>query len=275
MPDPGPIIHDPRSDIDALEQDRHAEPGEQTATTAITPSEPVTAGLGQTSRRRLLGRAAQAAAAAAVASALVQRESGDAAADHASDIYADTVSAHLVYGETVRAENREGSFALGVITDSEIFAASFYNAGAGSSVHAVTDGIGPAVNGIASKDAANPGYGVLGAAAYGVIGQSLTTDPGFHAIWGLCAPGVGTGVLGEGKVGVHGKATAGEGVASDGYAGVFEGGKAQLRLVPGETAGKPKTGQHQKGELYLDRNANLWLCRAGGTPGTWRKVALG
>ncbi|MEJ7655126.1 MAG: hypothetical protein WKH64_18215 [Chloroflexia bacterium] len=36
--------------------------------------------------------------------------------------------------------------------------------------------------------------------------------------------------------------------------------------------GKPTTGAHLIGELFLDRAAALWICTASGTPGTWRRV---
>jgi hypothetical protein len=32
---------------------------------------------------------------------------------------------------------------------------------------------------------------------------------------------------------------------------------------------------HQAGELYLDSAATLWICAAGGTPGTWHQVTTG
>jgi hypothetical protein len=43
-------------------------------------------------------------------------------------------------------------------------------------------------------------------------------------------------------------------------------------LKPGGKAGKPTTGAHSKGELYMDSQATLWVCVASGTPGTWRRV---
>jgi hypothetical protein len=45
-----------------------------------------------------------------------------------------------------------------------------------------------------------------------------------------------------------------------------------LRLVPEGTAGKPTTGSHTEGELYMDSKAALYVCVASGTPGRWRKV---
>jgi hypothetical protein len=78
-------------------------------------------------------------------------------------------------------------------------------------------------------------------------------------------------VYGTGLIGVHGKATHSP---PDGYGGLFEGGKAQLRLVPATTAGKPTTGAHTKGEIYMDSAGSLFVCTASGTPGTWKKINM-
>lgn len=58
----------------------------------------------------------------------------------------------------------------------------------------------------------------------------------------------------------------------EGYGGTFQGGRAQLRLVPQFTAGKPSSGAHQKGEIYMDSTGALFVCTASGTPGTWNKI---
>ncbi len=102
----------------------------------------------------------------------------------------------------------------------------------------------------------------IGSAGYGVVGDGTGNGAG---VVGRNAAGIG--VQGEGRNGVHGKATSG-------YGGHFEGGKAQLRLAPNATAaGKPASGNHAQGEIYMDSEATLWVCTVGGTPGTWRKVA--
>jgi hypothetical protein len=46
-----------------------------------------------------------------------------------------------------------------------------------------------------------------------------------------------------------------------------------LRLVPKTTVGKPTTGTHTKGEIYMDSAGTLFVCTANGTPGTWKKVS--
>jgi hypothetical protein len=71
--------------------------------------------------------------------------------------------------------------------------------------------------------------------------------------------------LGTGVVGFTGGAGA--------YGGEFFGGLAELRLRPGGAAPTTLANAHQAGELYEDADANLWLCVAAGTPGTWRRLA--
>jgi hypothetical protein len=64
---------------------------------------------------------------------------------------------------------------------------------------------------------------------------------------------------GSAAIAVQGSATKGTGVAgasNSGYGGRFEGGKAQLLLIPGDSLGPP-TGAHTKGEIYLDSTAPL------------------
>jgi hypothetical protein len=40
----------------------------------------------------------------------------------------------------------------------------------------------------------------------------------------------------------------------------------------GGTAGRPTTGEHTKGALYMDLEGALFVCTGEGTPGTWEKV---
>lgn len=121
-----------------------------------------------------------------------------------------------------------------------------------------------------------------------VLGRNSGTGPGVH---GRSTGSTGDGVLGDGKNGMHGRsATFGgngvwgestgngfgiRGTSTQGYGGLFQGAKAQLRLVPGTTTGAPKTLPHAKGELYMDFAATLWVCTVSGTPGAWKKLLLG
>lgn len=47
------------------------------------------------------------------------------------------------------------------------------------------------------------------------------------------------------------------------------GGSTSPVVPASGRAGPPTTGTHQAGELSRDTNGNVWVCTAGGTPGTW------
>ena len=109
----------------------------------------------------------------------------------------------------------------------------------------------------------------MGDGTYGVLGRSSTA--GGIGVWGQHF-GIGPALVGHN---VSSAASAGPGIhakSEKGYGGLFEGGTAQLRLVPSATAGKPTSGAHQKGEIYMDSKGALFVCSASGTPGAWRKV---
>ncbi len=113
--------------------------------------------------------------------------------------------------------------------------------------------------------------GVLGrhgGAGAGVRGDG---DPG---VLGRCRTQQQRGEVALGHlVGVKGESTDGAGVFGDGhYGGQFRGATAQLMLVPGAGTGKPTSGRHLMGELYMDSAGSLFICIAGGLPGTWVKV---
>jgi len=128
------------------------------------------------------------------------------------------------------------------------------------------------------------GIGVEGSGTNGVYGTSSTSSTGSGGVRGKHF-GEGHGVVGEGAgsayAGVFGRNSAttavGSGVrgeSSNGYGGLFKGGKAQLRLLPagGTATGKPTSGIHAKGEIYMDSAGALFVCTDGGNPATWRKV---
>ena len=117
--------------------------------------------------------------------------------------------------------------------------------------------------------------GISGDSAKGVGVYGESSAEGVQGVFGRAkgtTQGVagealnGTGVLGTGKTGVVGASTG------EGYGGEFKGGKAQLRLQPGSSAGKPTTGPHTKGEIYMDSAGALFVCTADGSPGTWSKI---
>lgn len=124
----------------------------------------------------------------------------------------------------------------------------------------VGDGTGSEYAGVLGRNkGSSDGIGVQGEGTVGVAG---VTDTGKHAVlgqhYGLDSSS-GNGVRGE---------------SARGYGGHFQGGKAQLRLEPGSKAGKPATGAHDMGELYMDKKATLWVCVTAGTPGAWKRVSV-
>ena len=143
----------------------------------------------------------------------------------------------------------------------------------------VGDGRGSAYAGVLGRNANGTGVrgegstqaevaGVRGLGKTGVWGSSSVS--GYEGVYGQHT-GTGYGVVGDGG----GDSYAGLlGRNSTGYGGQFEGGKAQLKLVPGASAGKPTTGTHTKGEIYMDSAGSLYVCTAGGTSGTWKKVNM-
>lgn len=103
---------------------------------------------------------------------------------------------------------------------------------------------------------------------------------GGDGVRGVSNSGVGVRGLSETGTAVHGAGTAGIGVlgssvtvgvrgeSDQGRGGVFQGGKAQVRLLPSGASSHPNRGQ--RGDLFLDKSGRLWFCK-GGT--NWKRVA--
>jgi hypothetical protein len=109
----------------------------------------------------------------------------------------------------------------------------------------------------------------------GVFGDNTGSGPG---VLGVSAAGVGVwGKSPTGRTGVLGEASgSGSGVLGLGGAGIgvyASGERAALRLAPAALPGAPSSGFHEQGELVVDSNGDLHLCKASGTPGTWVLVA--
>jgi hypothetical protein len=189
------------------------------------------------SRRALLSKAGATALGAVAAGALLLRDTRDATAQP-DDIHADGVFANFAQLATYNHDAAVTGLCLG--------SAAQYG------VHGVTDANGQA--------------GVRGEGGTGVWGRSEKN--GYSGVYGQHT-GSGFGVVGDGR----GSGRAGVlGRNSTGYGGTFQGGQAQLKLEPGKSAGKPTTGAHTKGELYMDSEATLFVCTASASPGTWRRL---
>jgi hypothetical protein len=220
---------------------------------------------GKVSRRGLLSKASKAGVAAAaglvVAGALTQRDIREAKADP-TVFTTNTSGAGAVEGRNLSTDG------IGVYGQCQKTGVLGY-ASTGNGVY----GQGEA-NGVRGLSGSN-GYGVSGEGKAGVVGKSYTN--GYEGVYGQHTGSAGYGVVGDGtgsSAGVLGRNPSGPGIEGrdSKYGGKFAGSQAQLLLVPKGTAGRPTSGTHTKGELYIDSAAALFVCAASGTPGTWRKV---
>jgi hypothetical protein len=183
-----------------------------------------------------------------------------------------------VFADTVDSTDSKGVYGNRVLEDPQhtpvLGGAGVYGENiAGDGVHGIGKGGGDGVKGESYTSDGNgvhgfgwnSGTGVNGVGRVGVFG--ISSENGWMGIWGRHT-GNSPGVNGDSNsgAGIHGSSTSG-------YGGSFEGGKAQLFLKPKSTAGRPTSGTHVKGEIYLDSRGAVFVCVAGGTPGTWRKVA--
>lgn len=129
--------------------------------------------------------------------------------------------------------------------------------------------LGEATVGTGVEGKSDGSAGVLGRSRYGA-GVSAVSDEGN----GLEAKGqryaailaVNSGPFNQ-SVGVVGKSVVGLG-------GEFAGGAAQIRLIPSAHIGAPTDIGHQKGELFLDANADLFICVQGPPIPVWKRVSL-
>ncbi len=270
--------------------------------------QPVSVLEGQVSRRSLLSKAGAAAVAAVAAGTLLNPR--EARADHySSGIEVDFVRAHSdqiavaglsatshgVYGRSENAgpdyagvagrnSTQDGTGVSGVATNGVGVRAIGNNGVHGQSIESGWAGV-------YGNNTTDYGFGVVGdgkGSGAGVLGRNQTGDgvqgetrrDGYSGVYGYHNGTSGYGVTGVGRgsgMGVVGKNFDAGGIgvlgeATNGYGGWFQGGNAQLFLKPAGRAGKPTSGSHSKGELYMDSTAKLFVCVADGTPGTWRKV---
>ena len=231
------------------------------------------------SRRAMLTKAGAAAVAAVAAGTMLSPREAKAATvagagdpgvagvgvDDGSTGVVGQLGGGVAFGDGVQGYGK-GKYYNGVIGLS--FSSRGYGVSGhgGTGVQGVSYGAGPGVYGRHSSK--TEGHGVKGegkgSGRAGVLGTNA--DGGGYGVWGLNTSSGGTGVYGYGYCGVRGQGRG------SGYGGQFEGGKAQLKLTPKGTQGRPKSGQHQKGEIYVDSATHIFVCTGGGTPGTWRKV---
>ena len=232
---------------------------------------------GVVSRRALLSKAGAAAVAAVAAGTLLYPRQAKAH-DATAGITPDHVVTHVV-----QADNHiSNGPALSGLANSIWGAVEGENFGTGPGVRGWNSGFSPDAAGVLGINRGGEGVrgegsttaevaGVRGLGKTGVWGSSSVG--GYSGLYGQHTGSAGYGVVGDGT-GSTGAGVVGRN--SSGYGGQFEGGKAQLKLKPGGSAGKPTTGTHTKGEIYMDKAGALFVCTAGDgtTLGTWKKVNM-
>jgi hypothetical protein len=116
------------------------------------------------------------------------------------------------------------------------------------------------------------GAGVAGFAGNGAQAAGVAGNAGAN----------GTGVYGvaKGSVdcwGVWGFSDAGVAVEGGSGTGIdlMAGGAGRLASIPQLAVGAPTSGTYAAGEQIRDAGGNLFICVAGGSPGTWLKAAAG
>jgi hypothetical protein len=118
-------------------------------------------------------------------------------------------------------------------------------------------------------------YGSGSVAAADDSGMILKVDAGGHTNIGIAAIGAGTGLFSAGS-------TFGVNASGDYPYAIYFARKANLHLSPWasdsgggvlKTPPPDRSDAYIMGDLDIDPNGDLWFCVAGGTPGTWRKVA--
>ena len=248
-------------------------------TAPATPAPTDGASRGATSRRRLL-RLAGAAATGAAASALIARPAA------ATDGEAVT----LGQWKTATSQRTRADY-VGGLTGGQAFlfqagSASSGDFGAVSSALAGWTSVATMPTGIYGLTSVDGGCGVWGraggASSYGVRAQN-TAGPGLFSS-GTTIGVHGTSSAEAGIAVVAAAANGGTGLSATGHDavmatgsryGVVAGGNwAALRLLSLSAEAPPSRGlQGVAGALDVDSDFNLWFCVAGGTPGTWRKIA--
>ncbi|MGO8947740.1 MAG: hypothetical protein ACLQUY_08770 [Ktedonobacterales bacterium] len=195
-------------------------------------------GRAKTSRRRLFTAAGAAAAAATAATVIVG--SGDVA--HAA------TGSNWVLGVSNNANSPTILTNTGGSSPSVLLNVDNSAVSGGDGIHGTGGPGGSGVYGV------GPEYGVFGTSYVGA------------GVYGLSAHG-GIGVLGQ-AVNVTAR-----GIQSGGQGGQFIGQQAALNLSSMATSpGVPAGSGHDTGDIYVDSNTTLWVCTAGGTPGTFVRL---
>jgi hypothetical protein len=166
---------------------------------------------------------------------------------------------------TTTLECREPTYTLSLLNYTPGTAAS----GAPVALYALaTQGIGIIVSAEGTPPAPATSKAVQ---AYCQHGVAIFADSGNgSAMYAHTTNGTSTIVADQGNSSPASSAvTALGGIGVGVYA---SGARAPLQLGRSSVAGAPTTGTHEAGELVLDANADLYLCKVSGTPGTWNMI---
>ena len=135
---------------------------------------------------------------------------------------------------------------------------------------------GKGTTGTGVSGVSQSGVGVTGTSTdeHGVIGTSTnssgvrgqTTAAAHAGVSAINTAGVGMFAQSDDLHGI-------EAVSKNGVGGYFQGGQAQVWLVPSSSSGPPSSGF--TGQLFVDRNGVLYFCSSGsGRGATWKQVRL-
>jgi hypothetical protein len=259
-------LTDVRAELVELRTERSAARTESVATADGEPT--------LTSRRRLFALAGGAAAAAVTATAVSGATPAAAASggqfliDRINVADGSTVGTELKYSSAIHPL---GTNFLTVHDGGPVAGNSQYTAAvAGYSFENVENGVygyvedgGPQTAGVvgwAASDRASVGVRAIadGVGGPGVLAQSTNTTSGF----GVKATAAGTA----------GIAVAGESAT---YIDLAAQGTGRLYLKANVTAGPPTSGTYLTGEVVTDAAGDVFVCFAGGAPGSWRKLGGG
>lgn len=190
-------------------------------------------------------------------------------------VYAAGNGGHAVYG-IVDSLPIDGSVILAEVKSGTSIG------GDAAAVRGQIDDTGSLGNGVYGSHAGNGVgvHGVCGGAGFGVFASSVAGV----GVLGVSSSGSSTvfsvadalyGYSDSGSA-VHGVAGIASNAAGGGYGGQFDiggTGLAQLMLTPFGSGGRPTTGTHKTGEIFMDPTGNLFVCTAAGSPGIWKQVA--
>ncbi|MGO8877810.1 MAG: hypothetical protein ACLQNG_18880 [Acidimicrobiales bacterium] len=204
-------------------------------------------------------------------------------------VYNDTSRINAgVHAGVVGDTDESGAGVLGLSSAGDgVYGVAFGKSSVGIALHAGVVGdsgyLSPGVMGLSVVCGV---YGVvvarssLGPVLAGVTGDSSTyvgvlgMSSGADGVHGLTDADGASGVAGVDQASGN-SSHAVYGASDNGIGGYFRGGRAPLFLAPGASSGPPSSGDHSKGEIYLDSNGAIFVCTVGdgSDAGTWQELA--